>query len=208
MTTKPVAAVPVAPSASGTMPTVPSTTAILFLDIQQGLFQSTPECEVVVPKAIQVAEFGRKHGMTIIHVGLGYEPGYPEIPVDHPTFGRIRDNNLFVKGSPSSEVPAALKKPTDITLFKHRYSAFSGNSLDMILRAKGIRTLVLMGISTSGIVLSTVRQAFDLDYRSIVIKDACFDPDPEVHRVLLEKVFTRQATVKTADEFMTSNSSI
>jgi nicotinamidase-related amidase len=65
----------------------------------------------------------------------------------------------------------------------------------MILRAKGVDTLVLFGIATSGVVLTTVRHAFDLDYRLIVLKDACADLDPEVHRVLTEKVFPAQAEV-------------
>src|SRR5579862_3720067 len=170
-----------------------TTTAILSLDIQQGLFQLVPASESILARAIQDAEFGRTQSMPILHVGLGFEPGYPEIPPDHPTFGRLRDNSLFVKGSPTAEVPAALKKSTDITLYKQRVSAFSDNQLDMVLRAKRIKTLVLMGISTSGIVLSTLRHAFDKDYSCIVIQDACFDPDPDVHRVLMEKIFPRQA---------------
>jgi nicotinamidase-related amidase len=71
----------------------------------------------------------------------------------------------------------------------------------MILQAKGIDTLVLFGFGTSGIVLSTLRQAGDLDFNCIVIKDACYDRDEEVHRVLTEKVFAAQATVITAQEF-------
>jgi nicotinamidase-related amidase len=61
---------------------------------------------------------------------------------------------------------------------------------------------VFFGISTSGITLSTLRRAFDLDYRCLVLKDACYDPDAEVHRVLTEKVFTSQATVLTVDAFI------
>jgi nicotinamidase-related amidase len=56
-------------------------------------------------------------------------------------------------------------------------------------------SLVLAGIATSGVVLSTLRQAADLDYRLTVLADGCLDADPEVHRVLLEKVFPRQAEV-------------
>jgi nicotinamidase-related amidase len=72
----------------------------------------------------------------------------------------------------------------------------------MILEAKKIETLVFFGFGTSGIVLSTIRQAMDLDFKCVVIKDACFDRDAEVHRVLTEKVFAAQATVLTADEFI------
>jgi nicotinamidase-related amidase len=62
--------------------------------------------------------------------------------------------------------------------------------------------LVFFGISTSGITLSTLRRASDLDFRCIVLKDACFDADPEVHRVLTEKIFPIQARVLTVDAFI------
>ena len=78
---------------------------------------------------------------------------------------------------------------------KRRVSAFAGSDLDVVLRAGGIEELVLCGIATSGVVLSTLRQAADLDYRLTVLRDACADADAEVHRVLSEKVFPRQADV-------------
>jgi nicotinamidase-related amidase len=69
----------------------------------------------------------------------------------------------------------------------------------MVLRANGVETLVLAGIATSGVVASTIRHAADADYRLVVVSDCCADPDPEVHRVLTEKVFGRPATVTTAE---------
>ena len=82
---------------------------------------------------------------------------------------------------------------------KRRVSAFAGSDLDVLLRAGGIRSLVLAGIATSGVVLSTLRQAADLDFGLTVLADACADADAEVHRVLTEKVFPRQAEVTTVD---------
>ena len=62
------------------------------------------------------------------------------------------------------------------------------------------RSLVIAGISTSGVVLSTLRDAGDQDYRLFVLADASADTDPEVHRVLIEKVFPHQADiVQTGD---------
>jgi nicotinamidase-related amidase len=58
---------------------------------------------------------------------------------------------------------------------------------------------VLAGISTSGCVLSTLRDASDRDYRLIVVSDLCADPDPEVHAFLTERIFPRQAEMITAD---------
>lgn len=78
-------------------------------------------------------------------------------------------------------------------------SAFAGSNLEVILRGKQIENLVICGISTSGVVLSTVREATDKDYVITVLSDACLDSDPEVHRVLTEKVFPRQAEVLTVD---------
>jgi nicotinamidase-related amidase len=71
----------------------------------------------------------------------------------------------------------------------------------VILRAGGITHLVLAGIATSGVVLSTLRQAADLDYQLTVLSDGCLDADVEVHQVLTEKIFPRQAEVVTIENF-------
>jgi nicotinamidase-related amidase len=78
---------------------------------------------------------------------------------------------------------------------KKRISAFEGSDLQVLLRGLGADHLVLAGVSTSGVVLSTVRRAADLDYRLSVLQDACGDSDDEVHRVLVQKVFPKQAEV-------------
>jgi nicotinamidase-related amidase len=83
----------------------------------------------------------------------------------------------------------------DVLVAKGRVGAFSTTDLETILRAKGITTLVLMGIATSGVVLSTVRWAADADYELVVVEDCCADADEEVHRVLTQKVFPRQTSV-------------
>ncbi len=70
------------------------------------------------------------------------------------------------------------------------------------MRASGIDTLVLTGLATSGVVLSTVRHAADADYRLFVVEDCCADRDDEVHRILMEKVFPRQATVIQSSDLL------
>ena len=92
-------------------------------------------------------------------------------------------------------------RPGDLVVTKRRVSAFTGSDLGVLLRGLGAGTLVLTGIATSGVVLSTLRQAADLDYRLIVLADACLDTDPEVHQVLTGKVFPRQAEVRTVAEW-------
>lgn len=180
----------------------PKKTALLTLDLQKGIFAFAEGSESVIPNAARAVEAGRQNGYRIIHVGLGFSEGHPEIPETNSVFQRVKDNNLFVKGSPSAEFHKDVARPDDLIVYKQRVSAFSENQLHLILRSLGIENLVFFGIATSGIVLSTLRRAFDLDFRSTVIKDACFDRDEEVHRVLTEKVFPVQAAVSTVDEFI------
>ena len=71
-------------------------------------------------------------------------------------------------------------------MVKHRISPFVGTDLETLLRANGINTLVLAGVHTGGVVLSAVRHAGDLDYRLVVVRDCCADPDADVHAMLLD----------------------
>ncbi len=92
--------------------------------------------------------------------------------------------------SPETQIVAALAPlAAEPVVVKHRVGAFAGTDLVPILRARSSETLVLLGIATSGAVLSTLRHAADEDYRVVVVEDACADADAEVHRVLMEKVF-------------------
>jgi nicotinamidase-related amidase len=183
----------------------PEKTAVLSLDIQNGVLGFVPGSESILPNAAALVEWSRSAGALTVHVGLGFEPGYPEISPRHPRFSMLKDQGRFIKGSESAAIHPAIFKPGDpgdIVVYKHRVGAFSGNGLQMILRARGIEHLVLFGIATSGIVLSTLRAAADLDFTCVVVKDACADRDEEVHRVLTEKVFATQATVVTTEAFL------
>jgi nicotinamidase-related amidase len=89
----------------------------------------------------------------------------------------------------------------EILVTKKRISAFAGSDLPGVLSDRGIDHLVLGGIATSGVVLSTVRQAADLDYRLTVLRDLCLDVDDELHRVLCDKVFPRHGDVVDSTEW-------
>jgi len=180
----------------------PKKTALVTLDFQRGIFGFLPEAERVIPHAAKAVDFARQKQFLLIHVGLGFSAGHPEIPDTESRFKRAKDHNLFAKGTPSAEFHSAIARPGDLMVYKQRVSAFSENELHLLLRARGIENLVFFGIATSGITLSTLRRAADLDFRCVVLHDACFDGDPEVHRVLVEKIFPTQATVLKVDEFI------
>jgi nicotinamidase-related amidase len=138
----------------------------------------------------------------VVYVTISFRPGHPEVSARNAIFSAAAAAGRFVDGSPGTEIhPAIAPRPGDVLVTKRRVSAFTGSDLDVVLRSLDAGTLVLTGIATSGVVLSTLRQAADLDYRLIVLSDACLDADPEVHRVLIEKVFPRQATVQTVAQW-------
>jgi len=182
----------------------PDRTAILIMDYQTGIvgFLGGSQ-EPLLERAAAVLKGAREAKIPVIYVVVGFRPGYPEISPRNSRFAAIRQTGRFAADAPGSEVhPAVAPTAGEITVVKRRVSAFAGSDLEMILRAKEIHTLVLLGIATSGVVLSTLRHAADSDYRCIVLKDCCADRDAEVHRCLVEKVFPAQAMVVASEEFL------
>jgi nicotinamidase-related amidase len=176
------------------------TSALLVMDFQTAVVEMVAtEREPLLSRTSELVEAARKAGVRVIYVVVGFRPGYPEVSPSNQSFAPIRESGRFIDGSAGTEVHAAVApKGGEAVVTKRRVSAFAGTDLDMILRANGIETLVLAGIATSGVVLSTVRYAADADYRIVVVEDCCADRDPEVHRLLVERVFPRQAVVVKA----------
>jgi nicotinamidase-related amidase len=178
--------------------------AVLSMDLQTAIVsiytKSDPD---LTTRAGAVLKEAREHRLSVIHVQVGFRPGLPEISLRNPLLSAIKNSvqhqQLF-QGAAGAIHPAVEPQQEDILITKHRISAFAGTDLDMILRARDIDTLILFGIATSGVVLSTLLHASDADYRLIVIKDCCAELDTGVHSCLTEKIFPRLATVLEADE--------
>ena len=138
-----------------------------------------------------------------MYVRIAFRPGRPEASPRNRTFAANASASGFGESDPGTQIhPAVAPEPGDLIVMKKRISAFTGSDLEVLLRSMQIDHLVLSGISTSGVVLSTFRQAADLDYQLSVLSDGCADGDDEVHRVLLEKVYPRHASVGTVDEWI------
>ncbi len=164
------------------------------MDVQEGIvarFAQTGEFLTLIRTAITAA---RAALLPVIYVRVAFRQGYPEVNLHNKSFSAIK----YQQGSlqTSMEIhPTIAPQPTDIVVTKRRVSAFSGSDLELVLRAQDISHLVLCGIATSGVVLSTLREAADKDYQLTVLSDCCLDSDEEVQRVLLSKVFPHQAEV-------------
>ena len=181
-----------------------TTTALLSMDFQNEILANfqDPQRAALITQASSALAAARKAGLAIAHVLVRFQPGHPEVSPRNMRFSDAKKANRLVTGTPGADNhPELGPQGTEPLVTKVRVGAFSTTNLEVLMRARGITTLVLQGIITSGVVLSTVRWAADMDYRLIVLSDCCADPDAEVHRVLMEKVFPKQATVLSAAQF-------
>jgi nicotinamidase-related amidase len=176
------------------------TSALLVMDFQTLIVDNyAASADALLDRTAKLIDAARTAGLRVIYVVVGFRPGYPEISDRNATFSGLKASGALAAGAENAKIhPAVAPLAKEIVVTKHRVSAFAGTDLDLMLRANGIETLILTGIVTSGVVLSTLRHAADADYRLLVVTDCCSDHDEEAHRVLLEKVFPRQATITTA----------
>jgi nicotinamidase-related amidase len=173
-----------------------ASTALLVMDVQQSIVDRFTGDQHYLPRLAGAIGTARGAGIRVIYVVVGFRPGFPEVSPRNKTFGAIAGSGRMGPDDPGAAIAAAVApQDGDVVVTKRRVSAFTGSDLDVVLRAAEADSLVLTGVATSGVVLSTLRQAADLDYRLTVLTDGCLDADPEVHRVLTEKVFPRQADV-------------
>jgi nicotinamidase-related amidase len=176
--------------------------ALLVMDVQNGIvqrFAEKPDAMIPFQRAVSAA---RRAGIPVIFVRVAFRDGYPELSAKNKMFSAVTKLGSMTISDTSTQIHSSVTPlPNEPVVTKLRVSAFAGSDLEVILRSRGIDKLILTGIATSGVVLSTLREAADKDYQIVVLSDACLDSDPEVHRVLVEKVFPRQADVLTVSEW-------
>ena len=185
-----------------------SRAALLSMDLQNAIVSIYAKGhEDFMPRVASVLKAARAKAMSVIHVQVGFRPGFPEISSRNALFAAVKSSPQWqqvFQGSAGAIHADAAPVDDEVVVVKHRVSAFTGTDLEMVLRAKEIDTLVLFGIATSGVVLSTLLHAVDSDYRVVVVKDCCLDQDQDVHAALIDTFFPRRATVITASELLES----
>jgi nicotinamidase-related amidase len=177
------------------MPDPAATTALLVMDVQPGIIDRVADPSDYLNRVQSAVDVAHARRFPVIYVVVGFRPGAPEA------------SERFKSLAPKLIDPGPVLTPgaDDLVVVKRRVSAFAGSDLEVLLRTLHIRHLVLTGIATSGVVLSTLREASDKDFQITVIADLCADADEEVHRVLVTKVFPRQARVVTLDEWCSAS---
>ena len=174
------------------------------MDMQAAMLSSiahtSSELLLKVSNAIAHA---RSNKVPIIYVTVGFRQGCPEVSESScKSFAASKqrfaamDMNEWLKIHPD-----VAPREGEVTVVKRRVSAFTGSDLEVILRAYNVRHLVLTGFSTSGVVLSTVCEATDKDYKLTVLSDGCADADLDLHNSLMTKFLPKRCDVMSVDEW-------
>ncbi len=176
----------------------PQKTALVLIDLQNSVVGMTtapyPAARVVENAKTLAAAF-RAHGAPVVYVRVNVSD-FMRLPVDQPP-------NLGDRPAAASEIaPTAGFQPGDILVTKRHWGAFAGTDLEQQLRARGIDTVVLTGISSSFGVESTARQGTGLGFACVLVEDACAAQSAEQHRFAFEQIFPRLSRVRSTAEVL------
>lgn len=135
----------------------------------------------------------KDYGATLTDAGTDLTP-WPDGP-------RLMGKPPGIEGTPGAEVIEELApQPEDYVVPKHRWSAFAGTALDILLRAVGADTILLTGGATDIGILSTACAARDLGYHLVVLRDACHSPRDDGQEFCITRLFPRMARVMSVGE--------
>jgi nicotinamidase-related amidase len=182
-------------------PIDPARTALLVMDYQNGILERVENAAELLRAAGDTIDLIRANGGTVGYVRVGLADGDALGGMMAQRIGSEAARTMFHADAQGTQIHDDIApQDGDIVVRKTRVGPFGTTDLDQQLRSRGIDTLILAGISTSGVVLSTVRDGHDRDYRLIVVSDLCADPEEDVHTFLVQRILPRQAEVITRDE--------
>ena len=179
-----------------------ATTALVLIDLQQGILayaKAPRDAAAVLAKAAPLAAAFRAAKALVVLVKVGFSADGGDVlktQVDAPNPpGAVPADWL--------EQPAELpSEPGDLHILKRQWGAFHGTELDLQLRRRGIRTIVLAGIATAVGVESTARFAWELGYDIVFAEDATSGPDAGSHANSFEKIFPRIGRVRQTSDVL------
>ena len=172
--------------------------ALLIADFYADQMSKLPHAvdRKCVEKTLALREAARAAGILICYSATVFRPGYIEVSERNKTFSERKRTGGPAVADPLKVIhPQMQPAEGEPVVGKHRVNAMFGTDLRMILGARNVDTLILLGYATSGVVLSTTRYAADADYRLFIVEDCCADADPATHDFLCTKIFPRQADV-------------
>ena len=170
----------------------PQSTALVLIDLQQGILGNTLapiSGAELLERGRALAERFRAASAAVVLVNVAFSADGRDFlrqPVDQPTA-------LPKGGFPAgwAEFPPGLQQPGDLLITKRQWGAFHGTGLDLQLRRRGIRSIVLGGVSTQIGVESTARQAWEHGYELVILKDVTTSSVAEGHAMSMKHIMPR-----------------
>ena len=156
----------------------PARTAMIVVDMQNdfvatGAPMETPAARAMVPKLAESLKACRDSGVRVIYTAHVHRPDGSDLGNFKELDARIANHNALVDGTSGVDVyPDIAPAPGEHVIKKHRYSAFFGTDLDIILREWGSDTVIISGTTTENCCLSTARDALFRNYRVVFLSDA------------------------------------
>ena len=177
---------------------VPARTALLVMHYQTDIMRLFPDvAPALLANTRKLCDAARARGVSVYFAKIHFSPGYPEVSPLNRNGQGIRQLGLFVDDEIAPELGRQASEPLIIA---HRASVFFDTGLQVRLSAQGIDTLIMVGIASTGVVLSSVAYASDADFRLFTVKDCCYDPDQVVHDHLFSTAFDSRTTVLSLAE--------
>lgn len=173
----------------------PKKTALVLIDLQNaivGMNTAPYTAAQVVENSKKLAEAFRARGAPVVYVRVDIND-FLKLPVDQP----FNTGDKPLPAAASEIAPSAGFQPGDMLITKRHWGAFAGTQLEQQLKARGIDTVVLTGISTNAGVESTARQGTGLGFAFVVVEDACAAQDADHHRFAFEHIYPRLTRVRT-----------
>lgn len=178
-----------------------SKTAVLVMHYQNDVLDLWPsERSRLVGNTKKLCDVARDSGTPVYFLQLRFEPGYPGIPARN-----LMESNLAKTGKFTNDViaPELGVTAADHVVIGRRISAFYNTDLEQHLDRTGVDTLILAGVQSAGVVLSTIAYASDADYRIFTVKDCCYDPDTVLHEHLFKTAFKTRSEILSLQQALT-----
>lgn len=196
----------------------PSTTAMIVVDMQNDFVAPGAPIEsragrAMVPNLQRALTCCREVGIPVIYTAHVFRAGGCDMGLlaDVPSIAR---GEALVEGSPGTAIyPAVAPREGEIVISKHRFSAFYGTDLEIVLRGLGVTTVVITGVTTENCCHATARDAYFRDFRVVFLADATATSDypdlgygsmsaAEVHRATLVVLANGTADVIPTESFI------
>ncbi|BBD88882.1 MULTISPECIES: cysteine hydrolase family protein [Staphylococcus] len=178
-------------------------TALLVMDMQKGIAHNVPQINSLIKANQRAIAAAREHHIPVVFMRVALEKNFADVSPNNRVFSSFKQRGInMTENDEFAQIIDELEPDEDEPILtKRRFSAFTGSGLEVFLQANRINHLVLTGISTSGVVLSTALEAADKDFQITVLEDAIGDRSKDKHDFIIEQILTRSCEIESVESW-------